>query len=65
MRPEHTLLRIVRGKGGTVEAIEVADASRRVQRIATPRLVLACGAVETTRRPAGFTLDNTGLCQLD
>ena len=49
VRPEHTLLRIVSAKGGRVEAIEVADASRRVQRIATPRLVLACGAVETPR----------------
>ncbi len=49
VRPEHTLLRIVSGKGGRIEAIEVADATRRVQRIATPRLVLACGAVETPR----------------
>ena len=49
VRPEHTLLRIVSAKGGRVEAIDVADASRRVQRIATPRLVLACGAVETPR----------------
>lgn len=49
VRPEHTLLRIVTGAPGRVEAIEVADPSRRVQRIATARLVLACGAVETPR----------------
>ncbi|MGZ5238505.1 MAG: GMC oxidoreductase [Caldimonas sp.] len=49
VRAGHTLLRIVAGGAGRVEAIEVADPSRRVQRIATPRLVLACGAVETPR----------------
>ena len=46
---EHTLLRIVTGARGRVEAIEVADAHAAAQRIATPRLVLACGAVETPR----------------
>ena len=49
VRPEHTLLRIVTGAGGRVEAIEVADPARKTVRIATPRLVLACGAVETPR----------------
>ena len=49
VRPNHTLLRIVAGGRGRVEAIEVVDASRCVQRIATPRLVMACGAVETPR----------------
>ena len=49
IRAEHTLLRIVSGADRRVEAIEIADASKRVQRIATPRLVLACGAVETPR----------------
>jgi len=49
IRPEHTLLRIVAGADRRIEAIEVADAAKRVQRIPVRRLVLACGAVETPR----------------
>ena len=49
VRPGHTLLRIVAGASRRVDAIEVVDAERRVQRIATPRLVVACGAIETPR----------------
>ncbi len=49
VRPNHTLLRVVVAARGRVEAIEVVDAQRRTQRIPVPRLVLACGAVETPR----------------
>ena len=49
IRAEHTLLRIVAGADRRVEAIEIADASKRVQRVPVRRLVLACGAVETPR----------------
>jgi choline dehydrogenase-like flavoprotein len=49
IRPEHTLLRIVAGADRQVEAVEIADASKRVQRVPVRRLVLACGAVETPR----------------
>ena len=44
-----TLLRIVSGADKRIEAVEIADASMRMHRIATRRLVLACGAVETPR----------------
>ena len=49
IRPEHTLLRIVVGADRRIEAIEIADAAKRVQRVPVRRLVLACGAVETPR----------------
>jgi choline dehydrogenase-like flavoprotein len=47
---DHTLLRIATaGMRRRIDAVEIADSARRVQRIAAPRLVLACGAVETPR----------------
>ena len=49
VRADSRVLRIVRGGAGRIEAIEVAGASGRRERIPTPRLVLACGAVETPR----------------
>jgi len=52
VRANTTLVRIVRGTGkhtGVIDAIDVVDGTGRRQRIATPRLVLACGAVETPR----------------
>jgi choline dehydrogenase-like flavoprotein len=49
VRAGHTLLRIVTSKPGRVAAIEVADPSRRTVRIPAPRLILACGAVESPR----------------
>ena len=48
VRANTTLARIVRG-GTRIAAIEVVDGSGRRSRLATRRLVLACGAVETPR----------------
>ena len=52
VRANTALVGIVRGAGkrtGSIDAIDVVDGAGRRQRIATPRLVLACGAVETPR----------------
>ena len=49
VRAANHLVGIVRGKGARIEAIQVVDAAGRRSRIATPRLVLAAGAVETPR----------------
>lgn len=48
VRAETTLVRIVRD-GQRVAAIDVVDAGGGRGRVATPRLVLACGAIETPR----------------
>ena len=48
VQPNTTLVGIVRS-GRRIDAIDVVDAAGRSQRIATPRLVLACGAIETPR----------------
>ena len=49
VRARTTLVGIVRGQGARIEAIQVVDAAGRRSRVATPRLVLAAGAVETPR----------------
>jgi choline dehydrogenase-like flavoprotein len=49
VRPSTTLLRIVRGRGARIDAVEVVDGTGRRRRLPTRRLVLACGAIETPR----------------
>lgn len=49
VRANTTLVRIVRGTGQRIDAIDIVDAKGRRSRVTTPRLVLACGAIETPR----------------
>jgi len=49
LRPDSPVVRIEAGKGDRVAAVLVGRVDGRLERIATPHLVLAAGAVETPR----------------
>jgi len=49
VRPDSPVLRIEAGSADRVTGIVVGHADGSVERIATPHLILACGAVETPR----------------
>ena len=49
VRAGATLVRIVRGSGRRIDAIEIAETHGQRRRVPVRRLVLACGAVETPR----------------
>lgn len=49
VRPESPVLRIEAGPGDRVTGVLIGHADKSVERIATPHLILACGAVETPR----------------
>jgi choline dehydrogenase-like flavoprotein len=49
VRAGASLVRIVRGSGRRIDAIEIVEADGQRRRVPTRRLVLACGAVETPR----------------
>jgi len=49
VRPESPVLRIQAGPGDRVTGVLVGHADRSVERIPTPHLILACGAVESPR----------------
>jgi choline dehydrogenase-like flavoprotein len=49
VRPDSPVLRIEAGSGDRVTAVLVGRSNGTIERIASPHLVLACGAVETPR----------------
>ena len=49
VRPDSAVVRIEAGADDRVRAVLVGGRDRSLERIATPHLVLACGAVETPR----------------
>ena len=49
VRPDSPVIRIETGTGDRVTAVLVGRADGSIERIASPNLVLACGAVETPR----------------
>ncbi len=49
VRASTTLVGIVAGKAGRIDAIQLVDGAGRRSRVPTPRLVLAAGAIETPR----------------
>ena len=49
VRPDSPVLRIEAGPGDRVTGVLIGRADRSVERISTPHLILACGAVETPR----------------
>ncbi|HTO60256.1 MAG TPA: GMC family oxidoreductase [Bradyrhizobium sp.] len=49
LRPQSPVVRIEAGKGDRIAAVLVGHSDGRLERVATPHLVLAAGAVETPR----------------